>query len=286
MIRRWLLTFCTLLAIGSALPGAAFGANLLSKVIGGPGGAVFADYCRLNDLMIGFNYTAGKALNTFAAVCQSQKNGVLTGTAYGGRTWGAAAENGVEGDVRCPGGQAVRGLSVFLDNNQDIHHLRTTCGPLLPNTGQSVYLPATRTVGGQAVPTSSSAGCPSGSIAVGVQGRYGALIDAIGLICSTFSFHQSPAPTPPLNDPNRPVKCTGVQTPTSKCPYPPNQPTQDTRTAHVASTVYDARGGNDVDYLNPGDRVTIVSCDDPAGMEWCQISAPVKGYVWGEDLNP
>ena len=187
------------------------------------------------------------------------------------------------------GGQAVRRFTVFLDNNQDIHHLRTTCGPLLPNTGQSVYLPATLTTGGQAVPTGSSAGCPAGSIAVGVQGRYGALVDAIGLICSTFSFHQPPpAPTP--NDPNRPVKCTGVRTPTSKCPYPtpipPNQPTQHTRTAHVATTVYDARGGNDVDYLNQGDSVTIMSCDDAAGMEWCQISAPVKGYVWGEDLNP
>jgi hypothetical protein len=52
--------------------------------------------------------------------------------------------------------------------------------------------------------------------------------------------------------------------------------------AATDTTVYDQPEGNDVAYLSAGDPVTIVSCNDD---NWCQISKPRKGWVWGDDLR-
>ena len=53
-------------------------------------------------------------------------------------------------------------------------------------------------------------------------------------------------------------------------------------TAATDTTIYDQPAGNDVAYLNAGDAVTIVSCNDD---NWCQISKPRRGWIWGDDLN-
>ena len=52
--------------------------------------------------------------------------------------------------------------------------------------------------------------------------------------------------------------------------------------AGTDTTIYDQPQGNDVAYLSAGDSVTIVQCND---NNWCQISKPKKGWVWGGDLN-
>ncbi len=52
--------------------------------------------------------------------------------------------------------------------------------------------------------------------------------------------------------------------------------------AAVDTTIYDRPEGNDIAYLSAGDPVTIVSCN---GNNWCQISKPRSGWVWGDDLK-
>jgi hypothetical protein len=42
----------------------------------GGGGGPFDDLCNGSDVLIGFNYTAGTAMNTVAGVCQPQRDGV------------------------------------------------------------------------------------------------------------------------------------------------------------------------------------------------------------------
>jgi hypothetical protein len=59
-----------------------------SKIVSGPGGGPFEDPCRGTDVLIGFNFTASKAMNTIAGVCQAQNNGVLGGAVYGLNTHG------------------------------------------------------------------------------------------------------------------------------------------------------------------------------------------------------
>lgn len=47
------------------------------------------------------------------------------------------------------------------------------------------------------------------------------------------------------------------------------------------TTIYDSPEGSDLAYLSAGDPVTIIKCTP---RNWCQISAPQAGWVWGDDL--
>ena len=106
-----------------------------SKQVGGPGGGAFEDTCHGGDLLVGFNYTAGKALNTTAPVCQAvDQQGRLTGNVYGLEHLGSCCRStsayASAGAVRCPDGEAVEGLHVFVDKFGEVHHVRATCYPL------------------------------------------------------------------------------------------------------------------------------------------------------------
>ena len=52
--------------------------------------------------------------------------------------------------------------------------------------------------------------------------------------------------------------------------------------AATDTTIYDQPGGSDVDYLAAGDVVTIITCN---ADNWCRISKPRRGWVWGGDLD-
>lgn len=163
-----------------------------APVVGGPGGGAFDDPCRPDgSVLVGYNVTSGKAMNQFAAVCQTQNNGVLRGAVYGLRTWGKADNNGADHIVvapRCPLGMAIRAMQIWVNKFKEIDSVEATCFELLPNTAGTASLQRTRTNGGQASSNAES-GCPPGTIAVGITGRSGALVDALGLKCSSFPWH-------------------------------------------------------------------------------------------------
>jgi hypothetical protein len=48
------------------------------------------------------------------------------------------------------------------------------------------------------------------------------------------------------------------------------------------TTIYDSPEGSDLAYLSAGDPVTIITCKP---NNWCHISAPADGWVWGDDLD-
>ena len=155
--------------------------------VGGTGGGAFDDSCRPGDVMIGYNVTSGKAMNTFAAVCQAQNNGVMVGKNYGLRTWGKDSSVGLGGHYhgfdtpRCPAGSAVSELNVFVNKFQELDSVAATCSPL--RAGGTASLQRTSTDGGVAGRSGTST-CPKGMVAVGVSGRSGALVDSLGLKCS------------------------------------------------------------------------------------------------------
>jgi len=182
--------------LGSAiLIGSVFAASaqvINAPVVGGPGGGPFDDPCRPDgSVLVGYNVTSGKAMNQFAAVCQAQNNGVLRGAVYGLRTWGKADNNGADHIVvapRCPLGMAIRAMQIWVNKFKEIDSVEATCFELLPNTAGTASLQRTRTNGGQASSNAES-GCPPGTIALGITGRSGALVDALGLKCSSFPWH-------------------------------------------------------------------------------------------------
>lgn len=90
-----------------------------------------------------------------------------------------------------------------------------------------------------------------------------------GVVYTSWSITESDV-TPA--DPNKPG------------PNPPPAPA-DQATAKANTTVYKVKGKDDPDtneYLKQGDAVTIVTCE---GDNWCTISSPYSGFVWGDDLN-
>jgi len=82
---------------------------------------------------------------------------------------------------------------------------------------------------------------------------------------------RSPSSPPPVDN------ATTNDTPTTD-----NGDKAATATAATDTTIYDQPAGNDIAYLHAGDSVTIVNCN---GDNWCQVSKPKNGWVWGDDLN-
>ena len=184
--------------IGAALLiTSAFGADAQVTVatqVGGQGGGPFEDVCNHGDVMIGYNLVIGKSINTVAAVCQAQTHGVLVGANYGLRTWGKNDNPGLGAPPhvlvtpRCPGGTAISEMHIWINKFNELDSVSATCTPLLPNTVRGAVIHQTGTNGGEGFDNGLST-CPQGTIAVGITGRSGALVDALGLQCSAFRWH-------------------------------------------------------------------------------------------------
>lgn len=269
--------------IADANPALGFASN----EVGGPGGAPFVDLCRDGDVLIGFNFTAGKDLNTIAAVCQpARRGGQVTGAIYGLNTWGTRPEVGgflkTSGTGRCPPGTAVQSIEVGVSRHNTLHGVVLHCR----NMATGDWLAGDGTVGnlgtGEAVRT-ETAPCGSGTIATGIVGGYGALVDRLGLICTAYQDPrvQAPAPAPQAPQPE--------PGPQRGAPLPVGDGGDGGNTgggngsANVSTTVYDEPDVNPKFYLEPSDPVTIIQCGDPEN--WCHISQPVDGWVWGPELD-
>jgi hypothetical protein len=117
-------------------------------------------------------------------------------------------------------------------------------------------------------------------------------VDAVGLACADYPPKTvSPPPPPPPPDkppPPPPPKPKPDKPPLKVFDSDDQDQNADTgdngggASAAQDTTIYDQPDGNDVDYLSAGDPVTIVSCN---GDNWCRISRPRQGWVWGGDLN-
>lgn len=287
----------TILAI--ALPAAA--ANLVvlgdTAQYGGPGGGDFREACGDQEVMSGINVTVGKDINSISIVCQQQNNGVPFGTAYNKRTWGDASDE--PGWAACVG-TVIQGIYVATSSANILHHLELVCR----NSGSGATHPS-QIVHDNSVPLihagesarTEFANCGSGAFAVGLFGGYGSHVDRLGIICAKLGDAAPAAPATP----EKPIKHTkrgGATTP------PANNGGLvvtnggaggggdggdngggnggNQTTAATDTTIYDQPEGQDVAYISAGDPVTIVDCND---NNWCQISAPQRGWVWGEDLN-
>ena len=56
------------------------------------------------------------------------------------------------------------------------------------------------------------------------------------------------------------------------------------RVLKQASTLYSDKGNTEIDYLDKGQKVVVVGCEDK-GKGWCQVIKPKPGLIWGGDLK-
>lgn len=287
----WLFIAMLLTLAGSA---SAFEARE-SALIGGPGGTNNADQCTPPyDFLTGIRYSAGKDLNEVRGICLPYVGNEKMGAPYDLKfTWGhppakGSSPPGIADAIVCPTGQIVFGIEVLNSHAPLVHGFRLTCKPAFGGGGASVTR-WSRT-GGGAGTTSQFVDC-GGSPAIGIAVRHGGNIDALGLLCGVNpptppAPKPAPTPAPPVPKPSAPVK-PPIKVDNSSGANGGGFAQKrasggSSGSAATATTIYAAPGGGEIAYLQVGDPVTIVSCND---NNWCQISRPVGGWVWGDDLN-
>jgi hypothetical protein len=262
--RRLLLAACAIVLCAVATESRAKD----TAAFGRQGGGRFRAECGgPGDPLYGIDVqVANGVIVAIAPVCHDHNNPEITST-YGSPWAGQPKANqGPDFNLRCAPGSVVGILDVYVDGAFIVNNVGLSC--FNPTTAQfnNVY-PVT----GAQTFSNKNVGCPGGMIGSGIYGRAGTAIDLLGLVCqplSAMTAAGAPAPTP-----------TPTPTPT------PQAIIWRTVVNPQGTTIYDqAENGNDVDYLNPGDKVKIIDC--PNGPEnMCQISKPKAGWVYGGDLK-
>ena len=289
-MRRMALWLSLVLFACCPQPGQAETFNVIGDSIepGGPGGAIFRDICPLGTILAGVNVTFGKDMNSVAAVCRRLENGQLVGDLIALSTRGRPG--GKQGYARC--NNLVQGMWVATSRVNLVHHIEFVCRHYTTRKIRTGVVLDSETVsrlthGGEAA-TTALAECGAGAFAVGIFGAHGTNIDRLGLVCGVV---EAPQPVPQAQPAPRPE----AEKPKRGAPLPVGEGGNGGQqgfagdggggrgSASTDTTIYDEPGGSDLAYLSAGDPVRIVQCGSPDN--WCQISAPTAGWVWGPELD-
>jgi len=267
-----------------------------TNLIGGPGGGSFTSPCRDNEFLTGLTGVGGKDMNSVNAICQPfDAEGRWVGPSRGLRIFGdpnVSYRSAKTHSAECPLDTAAEQIVVQIGANI-VHSAALICRHVNAHDYVGTYYAGSHD--GNARPEDTT-GCGGGALAVGIVLRSGSMIDALGLLCKvTAAPAPSPTPTPtptptpapkptkPKEAPNNaPLKVDNGDGDTDGNDDAPGNGGGGGATAATDTTIYDQPEGNDVAYLSAGDPVSIVSCDD---NNWCKISKPKKGWVWGDDLS-
>ncbi len=196
----WLLA-----ALAAALCGNASADDYLVP-IGGPGGGQFEAHCPANQFLAGFELRAADDVDAIRPLCVN---------AYGPRETSAASDSDWHGGTGgastylvCPRDTPIVTAMDVAAEGMDtvvVNDIRLFCGlavdmrgrdsPLIPTVPPMVSFNAPRispsridlyfyvATGDEAQKTNGSQSCSDGQVAVGLHGRSGIWLDAIGLIC-------------------------------------------------------------------------------------------------------
>lgn len=183
---------------GLAGPTAAAEPNWSSPTVGGSGGERAASRCPRGQHVIGFVTRVGADLDAIGSVCaEAVADGTRRGFDGGGWVGGTG---GTLGMVLCPeSAPFVRELRISAEGEETVvvNQVSFDCGPLEGPMPRLVNGYNRLGVSGEAWYSESpilaqnpsyandTFSCPDGMALIGVHGRAGALVDALGVICGT-----------------------------------------------------------------------------------------------------
>jgi hypothetical protein len=185
-----------LLVFSAMLPAAALAGN--TPLFGGPGGEAVNFSCRDGDYLVGLMGRVGDWMDQVRAICapwwaDQRKFGVtVPGIPFGTSRGGSMFER------TCPRGYAIAGLRgwyIVGDEHQAkfIANLTASCVAVEPPWDRQEFtvgaLAYGQKHGGYTPNYGGGQACPAGELAVGLHGRAGLFVDALGLVCA-------PAPRP------------------------------------------------------------------------------------------
>ena len=194
---------------------------------GGNGGIEFTDTCPAGFYLVGFDGRNGAWIDQLATICapwlanQRTFGQVVTGSPHG------TSQGGIFNRRICPTNRAISGLYIFptIKDNRHEPQFLGTVGVSCDNVAPPFLKLSTQMKGGFSfgcvgrpecgkgiVRETWTDHCPEGEIAVGIRGRAGLFLDALGLVCGPRpplpgapamklpdSLIQSPYPTAPMN---------------------------------------------------------------------------------------
>lgn len=157
-------------------------AQTLTPAYGGAGGAPFNLECRANEYLTGVTVRHGALVDAIAPICSAWSPRDQRMIERDEQNPFAGGPGGQRTSVRCRPDQAIRSLYVqqSLDRTGAVGTVQPTCAAAAPPHGGNVLV-----ILGQPNTTfsSRSTACPVDHLAVGLYGRAGAHLDAVGLSC-------------------------------------------------------------------------------------------------------
>lgn len=180
---RWV----SLAATAALLMSAAFPQSAVARdagTHGGGGGLPFRLECKAGEIATAFHTYAGSALDAIAVQCgvlsADGKSFVNTNFADGDTKGGAG---GAPQKFGCPADNGVKELYVWNDKHNVVNHVEMACMPL---SGGNLVVVKPSSIGGDPIQPAAVFKCDGpNEWVVGVYGRSGSLVDAIGPICGT-----------------------------------------------------------------------------------------------------
>jgi uncharacterized protein YkwD len=180
---------CALICLMAMIP-YAFAATEFAPS-GSPGGNAFREECPPGQYVVGARYRSGAWLDQISITCAPVDATGMTGQHWHGSTFGG---NGGNPDEKsCNPGHIVGSAAILLHSgNQFVHMMDFGCRSTTSTSGHGLL-----NIGAP----SSLFGvidqwCPTGEAVIGIQGRAGAFVDAIGIICGAFAQVAPPRPEP------------------------------------------------------------------------------------------
>jgi hypothetical protein len=179
-----------------------------SPVLGGGGGDPFSARCEPGEYLIGLDARVGDDLDQVGAVCAKVKHDGTRKERSASRGGGGGG-GGSPQRLVCPDDAPfVRSLAVDVEgvDGMMVNGASVECGPLagpLPRRVAGYNLlsasgPIHRGGGGIGISDvdwdDATYVCPDAMAPVGVHGRAGAMVDALGLMCATIETPPPPSP--------------------------------------------------------------------------------------------
>jgi len=163
--------------------------------IGGSGDASFRDVCPMGQYLVGLRVRSGSWVDQMSITCAPVKTDGSTpdeihhGPARGGN-------GGAPSEKACATDHIVDGVGLHMTaGNRQVREFVLYCDSTTGNTRHSVSV-------GNTAGTFPSINqkCPGGEAAIGIQGRFGKHVNAVGLICRSnpkVATNKPPPPPPP-----------------------------------------------------------------------------------------
>lgn len=176
-----------LMTVLSVAPAAAQGDQLL-PVTGGGGGNPFQARCPADQHLLGFNLRAGHDLDAIQPVCGVPQSATNVPPTTALQSFGGGG--GQPARIMCPANSpVVLGLDVFAEGiGLVVNSVSLYCGAVVaqqarPNNPGAIFSAPKQPMTHPDRVRAHLTYCPPGLLGVGVHGRSGAMVDALGLIC-------------------------------------------------------------------------------------------------------